>query len=407
MYAAELIATGDELLSGETVDTNSSHIDSVLERHGWVVQRHQIVPDRLDVIVDALKEACTRTSVVVTTGGLGPTQDDLTFEAVARVMGVPLKEHEPTRQRIEAFFASIGRSVTDNNLRQALLPEGSEVLVNRLGTAPGIVVGIGSTQVFSLPGVPREMRRLLKDEVLPRIPEGGVVVRRIITVAGVGESALEDSLKSVIARHPEVKVGFRAKIYENNVKLVAYGDEAEARVLAVADEMKAVLGERWLSDGDQTLPGLIVPMLSKQGQTVGVAESCTGGWVAKMLTDISGSSAVFLGGVVAYADEVKQQLLGVSQTLLAERGAVSEEVARQMAEGVRVRLSTTWGLSTTGIAGPKGGTDDKPVGTVWIAIAGPSGTDTWRLDLGNRGREVVREMTVKVLLDRLRRRIES
>lgn len=403
MFRAEIIATGDELLSGETVDTNSSYIDRELESHGWSVAKHHIVPDDLDRIVEALTLAVTQSQLVITTGGLGPTQDDLTFEALAKAMNVPLELHEPTLEHIRQIFARFGRTMSENNRRQAVLPQGAEILENRLGTAPGVLVQLDGCPVFSLPGVPREMKALLKHQVLPRTPRGETVARSTIQVAGLGESALETTLGETINRHPEVRFGFRAKIYENDVKLVANGRLAESVVESAQRDVLSTLGARVVSTSGEGLEAVTIEALSQKQQTVAVAESCTGGMACSVLVDVPGASSVVRGGIVAYANEVKQEVLGVSAKTLQAHGAVSEEIALEMAQHVRDRMSTTWGISTTGIAGPGGGSPEKPVGTVWIGLAGPDGQKrAWLLNLQGRSREVIRLATTKAIIDKLR-----
>lgn len=405
MTTVEIIAIGDELLSGETVDTNSSHADFVFEGHGYTVLRHHTVADDVEVIAGALREASRRAKVVLTTGGLGPTRDDVTFEGLGRAMGVPLEHDASTWSRIEARYASFGRTPTENNRRQAQLPRGSEVLVNEVGTAPGLRAELGGATVFVLPGVPREMRWLLEHQVLPRLTLGEPVRRRTLKVAGIGESALEAELAPVLAEHPSVRFGFRTRVFENQLKILARGAEAEAQLAAAEQAARQALGSRCFGVDDATLESAVLDALRSADQTVATAESCTGGWISKLLTDVPGSSSSVMGGVVAYANEVKVSLLGVELEALEAQGAVSEVVARQMAEGVRARLSTTWGLSSTGVAGPGGGTEDKPVGTVWLALAGPSGTEAWRLPWPARTRETIRLATAKSALERLRRTI--
>lgn len=403
--SAEVIAIGDELLSGETVDTNSSHIDRALEAQGYSVLHHQAVPDDEELIAEALDTACRRSDAVITTGGLGPTQDDLTFASVARCLGVELEFHPPTWDRIVRRFESRGRTPTANNRRQALLPAGGEPILNEAGTAPGFTAEWHGARFFVLPGVPREMRWLLEHAVLPRLPPGEKVQRRTLSAASIGESALEAEIASVVAAHPAVRFGYRTQIFVNQVKLLGRGPHAEEALEAAAAAVRAKLGRRFFGEGDVTLEAATLEALRSAAQTVATAESCTGGYLAKVLTDVPGSSSAVVGGVVAYANEVKVGLLGVDSADLEREGAVSETVARQMASGARDRLGATWGVSTTGVAGPGGGTEAKPVGTVWLALAGPRGVESWRLEWSPRGRDGIRFATVRSALDRLRRSI--
>lgn len=405
MQRAVILAIGDELLSGETVDSNSSYLDGLLEARGWSVVRHVTVADEEADIAEAFTEAAARGQLVLSTGGLGPTQDDLTMAGLARALGCPLALHEPTLEFIKARFRSFGRTMTPNNERQAWVPAEGEVLVNEAGTAPGFTAELDGARVFLMPGVPREVRWLMQNRILPLLPEGAVArSRRTLKVVGVGESRLEHDIGAVVKAHPGVRFGYRTLGLENHVKLAAEGEGRVDRLAAAEADLRAVLGARIYGVDDEVLDQVLGAALRAAGQTVAVAESCTGGWAAKRLTDVSGSSAYFLGGVVAYADAVKVGLLGVPQDLLTTHGAVSEPVARAMAEGVRDRLGADWGLSTTGIAGPTGGTPDKPVGLVWMAVSGPSGTISGKVQFpGNR--EQVRMGTTTAVLDALRRKL--
>lgn len=398
----EIVAIGDELLSGEVVDSNSSFLDGALEHLGYRVIRHQTVPDERGTIVEAMRGAAARADLVLTTGGLGPTLDDLTYEALAAALGVELELHQPTFDRVRARLARRGLPLLENHRRQAMLPERVEVLDNGVGAAPALGARLDSTPIFVLPGVPREMRWLFEHQVGPRLPIRPASVRTAVRTAGLGESQVEAALGPVIAAHREVAFGFRARLFEVDVKL--RGERADA-VDAAARAVRATLGEAVVGGPEDSLEGAVLERLIHRGETVAVAESCTGGLVAKHLTDPPGASAAVVGGVVAYANVVKTALLGVDPADIERHGAVSEVVARAMAEGVRARLGATWGLSTTGVAGPGGGSADKPVGTVHVAWAGPGGTEAERLDLGERPRDVLRLATVRALLDRLRRRL--
>ena len=404
MQRAVILSIGDELLSGETVDSNSSYLDGLLEARGWSVVRHLTVADEEADIAEAFTEASRRGALVLSTGGLGPTQDDLTMAGLARALGCPLVLHAPTLEFIKARFRSFGRTMTPNNERQARVPAVGEVLVNEAGTAPGFTAELNGARIYLMPGVPREVRWLMQHQILPRLPEGALGrTRRTLKVVGVGESRLEHDILAVVKAHPEVRFGYRTLGLENHVKLVAEGEAGAARIAAAEAELRAVLGARIYGTDDEVLDQVVGAALLAAGQTVATAESCTGGLVAKRLTDVSGSSAYFLGGVVAYADAVKVAALGVPVELLAAHGAVSEPVVRAMAEGARARLGADWGLATTGIAGPTGGTPDKPVGLVWMAVSGPGGTVSGEVRFPG-SREQVRTGAATAVLDALRRR---
>lgn len=399
----EILAIGDELLSGEVREQNAFELDRALHPRGLRVVAHHVLPDDVGAIEAALVLAAARSDVVLTTGGLGPTIDDLTVPAVARAAGVPLELHDATLQRIEARLAARGRIPTDGHRRMARVPRGAEVLVNEAGTAPGLRLVLGTAQVFVLPGVPREMRWLFEHRVAERLPPGVPRVRRLLRTAGIGESAIEARLAPVMAAHPEIRFGFRARLGRVDVKLLAEGEGAVNRVAAAAAAAIRVLGDDLYGEGEATIEGVLVEALAGARATVAAAESCTGGLLLEALTRVPGSSRAVLGGVVAYDNRVKVVQLGVPEEAIEAHGAVSEPVARAMADGVRRGLGATYGVGITGVAGPGGGTADKPVGTVWTALAGPEGTLAHRLDLSGLDREAVREATVAWTLDRLRR----
>jgi len=407
MRRAVIVAIGDELLSGETVDTNSSYLDGLLEARGFKVVRHFTVADEIDDIASVFKDASQLADIVLSTGGLGPTQDDLTMAALAQALGCPLSLHQPTLTRIEALFASFGREMTPNNRQQAMVPELGEVLVNEVGTAPGFTATLHTAQFYLMPGVPREVRWLMKHRVLPRLASDAQPrLRRTIKVVGLGESRLEQKISEVVRAHPEVRFGYRTLGMENHVKLMAEGAEAEARVAQAEAAVRGLLGEAIYGADEDVLEAVVGDALSAVGQTVGCAESCTGGLVSKRLTDVSGSSRYMVGGIVAYANSVKTQLLGVPEDLLQTHGAVSEPVVRQMAEGVRSALGVDWGVATTGIAGPSGGTEDKPVGCVWMAVAGAGRTESMKLQFPG-DREQVRRLTAVCVLNMLRQCVQG
>lgn len=400
-FRAEILAIGDELLSGETVDTNSSFLDRVLEGLGWHVLHHQTVPDDVDAIAAAFTLASTRADLILSTGGLGPTADDLTMAGLARALGRPLVKHEPTLERIRERFRAFGREMTPNNEQQAMVPERGDVLDNESGTAPSFTSTLGGATVFLMPGVPREVRWLLEHQIVPRIPQGEAVVRRTLKVMGLGESKLEHTIKAIVKARPEIHWGYRTLGAENHVKMLARGVDARARIEAVERELQSVLGPKIYGADDDDLPKVVGAMLAGRHETVAVAESCTGGLAAKLLTDVPGASAWVLGGIVAYANAAKVELAGVRIEDLEAHGAVSEIVARQLAEGVRRRLHSTYGVSTTGVAGPGGGTPEKPVGAVWIAVASATRTEA-RLVRFPGDRELVRLGSAMSALDLLR-----
>jgi nicotinamide-nucleotide amidase len=377
---AEILTIGDELLRGEIVDSNKSFLSDRLLSLDIETHFHASVRDDPADMTDAFLRAAERSDVVLVSGGLGPTRDDLTSEVLARSFGRELARDEAALATIRAFFHAVGREMTQNNAKQADFPEGAEVLPNPIGTAPGFMLEERSTAFFCLPGVPREMMRMMDEQVLPRLAKragGGQVVRaRLLRTFGTGESMLDDQLKDVAAQG-DVTLGFRTSFPDNYLRPVARGasaEEAEARLARVCERIRERLGPIVYGEGDETLAMVLVRLLRESGRTLAVAESCTGGLVAEQITDVPGASECFRGGVVAYANEAKVRFLGVSEDVLAEHGAVSEPVVRAMAEGARARFGADYGLATTGISGPGGGTAEKPVGLVHLALARAEGT---------------------------------
>ncbi|MEZ4650868.1 MAG: CinA family nicotinamide mononucleotide deamidase-related protein [Candidatus Eisenbacteria bacterium] len=420
---AEIIAIGDELLSGETVDTNSNYLDGRLESWGWVVARHTTVADDTQAIAAAIREAAGRADLVITSGGLGPTADDLTLEACAQALGCGLRLDETVRARIEARFRSFGREMTRNNERQAMVPEIGEVIINESGTAPAFHFTLENAKVFVLPGVPREVRWLMNKRLEEVLDHGTpAVFRRTVKTVGMGESKLADAVESIVETYRDrVRFGYRAVGMETHVKLAILGDGTagagegsddsahvgarEASATALLDEVEGALrnelGDAVYGTDEMSLVDIVAEKLIAKGLTVATAESCTGGLIGKMLTDRAGASEYSVGGCVTYSDDSKVQLLGVDDVDLEIFGAVSDKIVGQMAKGVRKRLHADWGIAASGIAGPDGATKDKPVGTVFIAIAGPDRLQTKRLQLPG-DREMVRMNTAKIVIDWLR-----
>ena len=376
--AVEILATGDELLTGQVVDTNSAWLMDQLWDLGLMVRRKTLVGDDRRDLADALRETTARADVVVVSGGLGPTEDDLTTEMVAAAMGVPLEVHQPSLETIRELFRKFGRPMTPNNEKQARFPRGATVIPNRLGTAPGFLVPLGRAEVVCLPGVPVEFRGLCQEVVIPRIAArlGEVPASRLVKLFGVPESHADDRMRPVMddpANHG-VRFGYRAHWPEIHVKWSVPGPEADARADRILERVRAIFGEALWGEGKVEMPELVVTRLLGRRERVALAESCTGGLLAEILTGVPGASNVFDLGVVAYADSMKTALLGVPTEILVAHGAVSEPVARALAEGARRAGRAAWGLGVTGIAGPTGGSPEKPVGTVHLALAGLAGT---------------------------------
>jgi nicotinamide-nucleotide amidase len=404
----ELLSTGDELLTGQVVDTNSTWLMDRLWDLGVMVRRKTLVGDDRGDLRAAVLETTGRADLVVMSGGMGPTEDDLTSEVVADVMGVPLELHEPSLRAMEERFRSFGRVMTPNNAKQARLPRGAEAIPNRFGTAPGLVARVGSATLVCLPGVPLEFRGLCEAAVLPLVAArlGEKPASRVLKLIGIGESNADQTLRPVIEdpANGAVRFGFRAHWPEVHVKWSVSGPGAEQRAAAIEAQVRELFGGAVWGTGKEELPELVVARLSARGERLALAESCTGGLLAELVTRVPGASAVFDLGVVAYANAMKERVVEVPAALLATHGAVSEPVARALAEGVRRIAGATWGIGITGVAGPSGGTPEKPVGTVHLALAGPQGTEPFqRLYRGDRDR--VRRSAALEALDLLRRRL--
>lgn len=405
---AEILTIGDELLRGEIIDSNKALLAERLLRLDVETRFQSSVRDDPADIEDALRRAVRRADVVLVSGGLGPTRDDLTIDVLARAFDRRLVLHEPSLAAIRAFFARLGREMAEVNAKQAWIPEGAEALPNPIGTAPGCLLVAGEVPIFCLPGVPRELERMLDEQVLPRLDArhaGHAVVRaRILRTFGMGESNLEEALADV-AQSGEVTLGFRTTFPDNLLRPLARAataTEAEARLEAVCTTIRERLGALVYAEGDEPLEAVVGRLLRERRRTLAVAESCTGGLLAERITSVAGASDYFLGGVVAYANEAKQALLGVPADLVASHGAVSEPVARAMAEGARVHFGADLALATTGISGPGGGSAEKPVGTVCIALAFAGSTHAERFTFPlDRTRH--RSLTVQIGLDWVRR----
>jgi len=373
----EILTIGDEVVRGEIVDSNKALIAQRLLELDLECHYQASVRDNPADMREAFEQAVRRSDLVIVSGGLGPTRDDVTTEVLADTLGRKLELDTDSLDRIRQFFAHVGREMAETNRKQAFFPTGAEVLANPVGTAPGFGVEEKGTLLYCLPGVPRELSCMLEEQVFPRLQarlEASVGVTRIrarlLRTFGLGESTLEKEL-SEIAREGDVDLAFRTSFPDNFLRVMARGAstrEADQKIDSVVGQIRQQLGDLVYGEGDEVMEAVVGRLLTDQGRTIAVAESCTGGEIAERLTAIPGSSAYFLGGVVAYANSAKQSLLGVPEELLVEHGAVSEPVARVMAEGVCKLFGADIGVATTGISGPDGGTPEKPVGLVHIAL---------------------------------------
>ena len=409
----ELVTIGTELLLGFTIDTNSAHLARALASVGARVARRTTVGDDGAAIRAALREALSRTGFVITTGGLGPTRDDITKRVVAELFEAPLDLDESYLEVLRRRFASLGRGpMPPANRGQAEIPRGATVLPNHWGTAPGLWLEGKPGVAVLLPGVPREMRKLTEHEVIPRIAErvkreeGRVVVVRSLTLrtTGIGESALAALVEGVEDRIAPVTLAYLPSVAGVDLRLTAWGVEegdAAAALERAAAQLRPSIGAYHYGDDDADLAALVLNQLRERGDRLAVAESCTGGMLGERITAVPGSSAAFVGGVIAYENQVKVRELGVPESMLEEHGAVSEPTVRAMAEGVMAKFGVQAGIAITGVAGPDGGTAEKPVGTVWLAATlGREVRTSRRLFFG--GRQEIRQRSAQAGLDLLR-----
>ncbi len=417
MPDAHVLSQGDEVVTGQIADTNAAWLSDQLTTLGFTIRRHLAVGDRLPDLVEALRDIGARGGLCICTGGLGPTDDDLTTQAVADAFARPLELDEEALRQIRERYARASRPMPAVNERQAWLPRGATRLDNDWGTAPGFAFEGGEAWFACLPGVPREMRNLFRERVLPLVRSrfalrpGRLVTLRCV---GVGESDLQQVITGW--RVEGCTVSFRTKLPENHVKLRFEPTVSPDAVVAAVETMLDRIG-RWVftvegspavlagfDTGGGSHAETVARLVAARGHTLAVAESCTGGRIAAACTAIPGSSRWFLEGLVTYSNAAKVRLLGVAEADLNTHGAVSEPVAHQMASGVRERAGTTWGIGVTGVAGPEGGSPDKPVGTVHIAVAGPRGTTHRRFQLPG-DRERIQNLAVASALEMLRLRL--
>jgi len=373
---AEILTIGDEILYGQIVDTNSQWMGNALSQAGIRVIRNTTVGDAEDAILTAFAEAEQRADIVLITGGLGPTSDDLTKPCLATYFNCEIKMHEGALADVTEFFASRGRPLTDINKMQAWLPSCCEKITNRLGTAPGMWFQRNNKVFVSMPGVPHEMKAMMSEIIVPRLVRTfrtPVIHHTVIRTAGIGESFLAERIKSwEQALPPHIRLAYLPGYGEVKLRLTGHGSDAsvlDKEVKTLTQELTLLIGEYIYGIGDDPLEVTVGKMLREKKRTLSVAESCTGGYVGHMITSVPGSSDYFIGGVLAYSNEVKINHLGVKPETLSQYGAVSEPTIREMAELVRKKFNTDIGIATSGIAGPSGGTPEKPVGTVWIAYA--------------------------------------
>jgi nicotinamide-nucleotide amidase len=372
---AEIIAVGSELLTPDRLDTNSLFLTEELNGIGIEVVRKTVVGDNRDLLSEAFRDALNRVPLVITSGGLGPTEDDLTRETVAALLGRKLCRNDAILHYIEARFRSMGREMPAVNVRQAMVPEGAEILENPRGTAPGLWIEDSGHSIVLLPGPPRELKPLFREQVLPRLERRISGVRmhhREIRVTGLGESHVEQRILPIYSRFPDVNTTILAAPGETQIHLRLWTEDAQhakQTLDEIVQSFEIALTDRIFSEDGRSLEEVVAQELTLRNATIAAAESCTGGLLAQRLTSIAGSSSYFLGGVVCYSNELKTTWADVPAEMILSKGAVSTEVAIALAEGIRRRVGSTLGVGITGIAGPGGGSEEKPVGTVHVAVS--------------------------------------
>ena len=410
MLSAEIIAIGSELLAPDRTDTNSLWLTDQLNRIGIDVKLKTIVGDDDARLEELIKDAVKRSRVVIATGGLGPTEDDITRKVVARALGRRLALDEDVLAEIRTRFQSFGLTMPERNSRQAMVIDGADVLPNPNGTAPGLYLKHAECAIALFPGPPREMQPMFENHVQPRLQNlaGDLrFARRILRVAGMGESAVDEKIAPIYTQYenPQTTILFNSSEIEIHLRAHARtGTEAEALLDDLSLKSEKALGDAVFAFRGETMEEVIGRRLMITGFTLAVAESCTGGLIAQRITNVPGSSKYFIEGVVTYSNESKTRLLGVDKKLIRDHGAVSKEVARDMARGVRHRAKTDFGIAVTGIAGPGGGSEEKPVGLVYVALADDAHTEHKRLMIPG-DRELVRWRASQAALDMLRRRL--
>ncbi|HEY7331018.1 MAG TPA: competence/damage-inducible protein A [Gemmataceae bacterium] len=404
----EILSIGSELTSGQNLDTNSQWLSRRLAEIGIAVGWHTTIADDLDANIEAFRIASRRAGLILATGGLGPTQDDLTREVLARVAGVELVENAESLRQIEEMFRRRNRTMPERNRVQALFPVGAVPIPNDRGTAPGIWMGLGDCWLAAMPGVPSEMHTMFETQVRPRLLAlgmgGGVLVQRKINTFGLGESAIEEKLLDLTRRDHVPEVGITVHDAVISLRILARAPslpEAQAQIVPVEQTIRERLGTLVFGSDEEDLQGAVAALLESKRQSLATAESITAGMVAEQLGSVAGISDRFRGGIVAYDNRIKVELLAVPQALLDNHGAVSAEVAEAMAVGCRTRMRTDLAVSTTGVAGPHDLAPDKPVGLVYVGLAWSGGVSSVRFSWTGSRTEVQRR-TAKLALNRVR-----
>ena len=422
--SAEIICIGTELLLGDILNSNAQYLAQELANLGIPHYYQTVVGDNLNRIHEVIKKASQRSEILIFTGGLGPTPDDLTTEAIASFFDTPLESKAELIEDIQRKFTDRGRIMSENNLKQALIPQGADILPNITGTAPGMIWQPFQQEenhpqqqltIFTFPGVPSEMKQMWRDTAVPFLKTQGwgkeIIYSRMMRFRGIGESNLAQKVNHLFdLTNPTVAP--YASMGEVRLRIAAKAKTpqlAEQLITPIAEEIKAIAGSDYFGDNEDTIASVVGKLLTEKKQTISVAESCTGGGLGAMLTEVPGSSRYFYGGIITYSNHIKVAQLGVSPIDLEKYGAVCATVACQMAKGVQQRMNTDWSIGVTGIAGPDGGSDEKPVGLVYVAIANPhQQVESYEFKLGKkRGRSIIRYLTACYALDKLRRQLQN
>lgn len=400
---AEILCIGTEILIGDIVNTNATYISKRLSEYGFDVLYHSVCGDNKKRLEETVKHAFSRADLVITTGGLGPTYDDITMELCAKALGLGLHKDENVEKQLYSYFEKTGRKMTENNLKQAMVPDTSTVLMNDFGTAPGVAVEKDGKVLVMLPGPPREMKPMLENQVIPYLSKytDHVLVSSNVNIIGMGESSVEEKLYELMTKSKNPTLAPYVNEGEVRVRVTAKGkneDEARQLISKTVDEVKTILGKVVYDVDSPSVEHSLVKLLSDKKKTIATCESCTGGLVSASITAVPGSSEVFGFGICTYANEAKMKLVGVKEETLRAYGAVSEQTAMEMADGIRKLSGSDIALSLTGIAGPGGGSEEKPVGLVYLGVSVGDKLYAKRMLLGQhatRDREYIRKLAVK------------
>jgi nicotinamide-nucleotide amidase len=401
---AEIITIGDEILIGQIVDTNSAWMAHELNNIGIRIKQISSISDDRDHILTALKEASGRADIILVTGGLGPTKDDITKKTLAGYFGVSLIENRDALDNVINIFARFNRPLLEVNRLQAQVPSNCEVILNKNGTAPGMWFNENGKIYISMPGVPHEMMYMMEEDVIPKLKSTlklPAIVHKTILTVGEGESFLAERIADIEDSLPDyIKLAYLPKLGQVRLRLSGYGENEaflKDKVDEFAKKIVARVGDVVAAEEDIPIEKVILNFMGHKGLTLSVAESCTGGYISQLFTQHPGTSKVFLGGGITYSNELKEKILGVKEETLTEFGAVSGETAKEMVEGALFNFKSDYALAVTGIAGPDGGTPEKPVGTIWIAVANVNKTIVKKLTFGNKRRQNIERSSIAVL----------